>query len=426
MVDRHAVEFPQKQEVRVFHMTNSRDLADTRCGPSAGVDETVVARARNFVPELRCRSKEIRAIGRIPHDLFDRLLAEGLFGLSTPRNYGGLQANVKTRKATIAELGRGDLSVGWVAALMNNAAWALYALFPKDITDRLSATPGGFRGCVAASLVKATVRKATGGYVIEDGRWTFNSGVYHANWDVLAIPLADDAGNIIDHGLALVPIENITILDDWDAMGLSGTGSSGVVVNDVFVSDELVTSASALLAGETQAAMATAPLYRTAADPLLTISQLFPALGAAQTAVDIFLDRLPGRMIYGLNEKRIESAVTHLQIGEVTAKIDAADALVQRAAEALDRNAESMGEYMPTLDRARIRRDIAFAVRLIMEAVDTITSAYGGSAAGTADPMGRTWCDLRVAALHGLLVPATSFELYGRLRCGQPQKAAMV
>ena len=57
MVDRHAVEFPQKQEVRVFHMTNSSDLADTRCSSSAGVDETVVARARNFVPELRCRSR---------------------------------------------------------------------------------------------------------------------------------------------------------------------------------------------------------------------------------------------------------------------------------------------------------------------------------------------------------------------------------
>jgi 3-hydroxy-9,10-secoandrosta-1,3,5(10)-triene-9,17-dione monooxygenase len=157
-------------------------------------------------------------------------------------------------------------------------------------------------------------------------------------------------------------------------MGLSGTGSSGVVVKDVFVSGEFVTSASALLAGETQAASATAPLYRTTADPLLTISQLFPALGAAQTAVDIFLDRLPGRMICGLNEKRIETAVTHLRIGEVAAKIDAAEVLVQRAAEALDRNAESMGGHMPTLDRARIRRDIAFAVRLIMEAVDTLAS----------------------------------------------------
>ncbi|WP_158646933.1 acyl-CoA dehydrogenase family protein [Bradyrhizobium huanghuaihaiense] len=412
--------------MKVYHRTNGRDRADTSYDSSAGVDETVVARARNFVPELRCRSNEIRTIGRIPHDLFDRLFANGLFGLSTPRNYGGLQANVKASKAAITELGRGDLSVGWVAAVMNNAAWIHYALFPKDVKDRLSATPGGFRGCVAASVIKATVRKAPGGYVIEEGRWAFNSGVHHANWDVLAIPLADDVGNIIDHGLALVPIEDVKILDDWDAMGLSGTGSSGVIVKDVFVAEELVTSASALLAGETQKASETAPLYRAAADPLLTISQFFPALGAAQTAVDIFLDRLPGRMIYGLNEKRIESAVTHLQIGEITAKIDAADVLVQRAAEALDRNAESMGEYMSTLDRARIRRDIAFAVRLIMEAADTLASAYGGSAAGTADPMGHIWCDLRVAALHGLLVPSTSLELYGRLRCGQPQKGAMV
>lgn len=407
-------------------MTSNSDLPDTRSGSSAGVDETVLARARNLVPELRRRSEEIHALGRIPHDLFDRILAEGLFSLSTPRSYGGLQANVKTRKAVIEELGRGDLSVGWVAALMNNAAWALYALFPKRITDRLSAMPRGFRGCVAASLVKAKVRKAPGGYVIEEGRWAFNSGVYHANWDLLAMPLVDDTGDITGHGLALVPIEHITILDDWDTMGLRGTGSSGVFAKDVFVSGELVTSLPALLAGETQAASATSPLYRTAADPLLTISQLFPVLGAAQTAIDIFLDRLPGRIIYGLNEKKIESAVTHLQIGEITAKIDAADLLVQRAAEALDRNAESMGEYMPTLDRARIRRDIALAVRLIMEAVDTLASAYGGLAAGAADPMGRIWRDLRVATLHGLLVPATSLELYGRLRCGQPQKAAMV
>ncbi|WP_369525486.1 acyl-CoA dehydrogenase family protein [Bradyrhizobium sp. 521_C7_N1_3] len=154
MVDQHAAEFPQTQKARARHKANIGNLADTRCGSSAGVDESVVARVRNLVPELRRRSEEIHALGRIPHDLFDRLLAEGLFGLSTPQSYGGLQANVRTRKATIAELGRGDLSVGWVAAVMNNAAWCLYALFPKHITDRLSATHGGFRGCVTVSSVK--------------------------------------------------------------------------------------------------------------------------------------------------------------------------------------------------------------------------------------------------------------------------------
>ncbi len=399
---------------------------DPNSNSSAGIDETIVARAGELVPEIRRRSEEIHALGRIPRDLFDRILEKGLFDLSTPRNYGGLQTNVKTRKAAITELGRGDLSIGWVAALMNNAAWILYALFPQHIKDRLSATPGGFRGCVAASLVKAKVRKASGGYVIEEGRWAFNSGVYHANWDLLAIPLVNEAGDITDLGFALIPIEDITILDDWDVMGLRGTGSSGVLVKDVFVPGDLVTPASALFAGETQAALATAPLYRTAVDPLLTISQLFPILGAAQTALDIFLDRLPGRVIFGLNETKIESAVTHLQVGEITAKIDTADILVRCAAEALDLNAESMGEYMPLLDRARIRRDIALAVRLIIDAVDMLALAYGGSAAGAADNLGRVWRDLRVATLHGLLVPATGFELYGRLRCGQPLKTAMV
>jgi 3-hydroxy-9,10-secoandrosta-1,3,5(10)-triene-9,17-dione monooxygenase len=219
----------------------------SRSRQRSGVNETIVTRARDLVPELRARSEEIHTLGRIPASLFERVEAAGLLKLSTPRSYGGLEVNVNTRKAALAELGRGDLSVGWVAALMNNAAWGLYALYPKHVTDQLSATPQGFRGCVGAALVKAKVIKASGGYVIENGQWAFNSGVYHANWDLLAIPLVDEAGNVTDHGFALVPIEDITILNDWDAMGLRGTGSSGVSVRDVFIPEERVTSASGLL-----------------------------------------------------------------------------------------------------------------------------------------------------------------------------------
>src|SRR5258706_2117034 len=238
-----------------MHMTIDGNLPDPRSDSSTGLDESILARAQGLVPELRARSEEINALGRIPADLFERIHVEGLFDLSTPLSHGGLQANVKTRKATISELGRGDLSVGWVAALMNNAAWALHALYPKHIADRLSVTANGFRGCVGAALVKAKVRKVSGGYLIDEGQWAFNSGVYHANWDVLAIPLGDEAGNVTGHGFALMPIEDITILNDWDTMGLRGTGSSGVSVQHVFVPAEHVTSASGLVSGETQAAI---------------------------------------------------------------------------------------------------------------------------------------------------------------------------
>jgi 3-hydroxy-9,10-secoandrosta-1,3,5(10)-triene-9,17-dione monooxygenase len=81
---------------------------------------------------------------------------------------------------------------------------------------------------------------------------------------------------------------------------------------------------------------------------------------------------------------------------------------------------------MPMLHRGRVKRDVGFAIRLLTEAADTITSAYGGSAAVAANPLGRVWRDLRVATLHGLLVPVPGLELYGRLRCGQPSKMAMI
>jgi hypothetical protein len=46
-------------------MTSNSDLPDTGSSFSAGVDETVVARARNFVPELRRRSARLRNPGQL-------------------------------------------------------------------------------------------------------------------------------------------------------------------------------------------------------------------------------------------------------------------------------------------------------------------------------------------------------------------------
>src|SRR5260370_31105822 len=95
--------------------TDSLSSCDTR----SGVNETIVTRARDLVPELRARSEEIHTLGRIPASLFERVEAAGLLKLSTPRSYGGLEVNGNTRKAALAELGRGALSVGGVAAFID-------------------------------------------------------------------------------------------------------------------------------------------------------------------------------------------------------------------------------------------------------------------------------------------------------------------
>src|SRR5260370_10723989 len=113
----------------------------SRSRQRSGVNETIVTRARDLVPELRARSEEIHTLGRIPASLFERVEAAGLLKLSTPRSYGGLEVNVNTRKAALAQLGRGDLSVGLVFSLMNHSAWGLYSLYPKHLKHPLSPSP---------------------------------------------------------------------------------------------------------------------------------------------------------------------------------------------------------------------------------------------------------------------------------------------
>jgi 3-hydroxy-9,10-secoandrosta-1,3,5(10)-triene-9,17-dione monooxygenase len=118
--------------------------------------------------------------------------------------------------------------------------------------------------------------------------------------------------------------------------------------------------------------------------------------------------------------------VTHLQVSEASAKIDAAEMIVERAVNDLDRDAEDGQEYMDILRRARIRRDTGFSSQLIYEAVDLLASASGGSFANALNPINRLWRDARVTNLHGAVCTTTNFELHGRLLCGQSPNTRLI
>ena len=76
--------------------------------------------------------------------------------------------------------------------------------------------------------------------------------------------------------------------------------------------------------------------------------------------------------------------------------------------------------------RAMVRRDAGMASQLIWEAVDGLASGSGGSFAASNNLVNRYWRDVRVAGLHGVLCTTTSFELYGRLLCGQETNTPLV
>ncbi|MHC8366493.1 acyl-CoA dehydrogenase family protein [Pseudomonas sp. ZT5P21] len=375
--------------------------------------------ARSLIPTLKARAQETAALGRLPAETIADLEAGGLLSMTTPRQFGGEAVSVRTFLNVVAELGRADASVAWVTALINVTTWSAATFFGEAAAQEV------FRGSKPARVVgvlsprKAVVKKVEGGYLIEEGLWGFNSGIYHATWDMLGIPLVDASGNMVDQGVALIPVEQIEILHDWNVIGISGSGSSSVMVKNVFVPQARIASVSQAIEGNYLSThLADEPLFRTACMPMLSIILAFPALGLGVAALETFLETLPRRGIqYSWYAKQSEAPITHLQVGEASAKIDAARTILERHADAMDISAAS-GSYMDFLERAKVRRDVGYAEKLIWEAVDLLASASGGSLAAVNNPMAKIWQDARIASLHGIVSPNTNFETYGRILCG--------
>ena len=412
-------------------MSALEQMSYSRPGGAFGqgdVDQALVARASALVPALRARAKETDALCKLPDATVRDLNAARLMELLTPRRYGGLQTNIATYKAVCAEVGRGCGSAGWVVALTNICNWLAATLYPQQVTDEIFSVSGGLRGCGVLPPRVAKVRKVSGGFHIDEGLWGFNSGVYHANLDMLGIPVVDGDGKVIDEGLAIVPMEKVEILDDWDTIGLRGSGSSSVAVHDVFVPSEKVASLPAAIQGRYASQhLRDQPLYCLPFVPFLSILLAFPQLGAGRGALDVFLEKMKTRGIqYTAYVKQSEAAVTHLQVAEASAKLDAAETLIDRAIEQIEDAAQPGGAYMEFNARARIRRDAGMASQLIWEAVDALASGSGGSFAASNNLVNRYWRDVRVAGLHGVLCTSTSLELYGRLLCGQEANTPLV
>ena len=379
-------------------------------------NEDVVEAARSLVPFLREQQAESDRLGRTPNETAARLHAAGIYSLTTPRAYGGLQVNMTTWMQVITEVGRGDGGVAWGASLINSCNF-LAAFFPRQIADEIFAKPGTRLSGVPMPR-KVKTRRVEGGILVEEGMWMFNSGVYQADWDMIGIPVPNEAGQIIDHCMAAIPISEVKILNDWDTIGMRGSGSSSVALENVFVPDARLLSLPKAAAGVNEGGFKDETLYQSAVIPLMAIILVFPALGLGMRMLEETLKAIEGKNIaYTAYTNQMEAPVTHLQIGEASAKIDCAKLLVSKACEDIDEWAEK-GEMMPYIERARIRRDTGAVVKLIWEAVDILASAGGGSFARTNNVLNRIWQDVRVSTLHGMTIPTTNTELFGRLLCG--------
>jgi 3-hydroxy-9,10-secoandrosta-1,3,5(10)-triene-9,17-dione monooxygenase len=381
---------------------------------TAPTRDDLVEAAAKLVPLLRSRALWIDENRRLPQDVIEAIEASGLLKMQVPTQYGGYESDARAFIDVLAETAKGNSSAAFVLSIYASLTW-MVGLWPDKALDEVFAEPHvRVTGTTAAS---GTATRVDGGYRIS-GSWGYNSGVLHAHWKITAAMPEGPAGETLPV-FALIPVSELEIVDDWNTIGLAGSGSVTTVAKDVFVPDHRVISGADFYQNVSQSqANAAKGAYRVPMLVTATAMQTGQLVGAAKYALSSFLERLPGRpLTYTNYPSQAEAPITHLQVGEAALLIEDAEARAHRFADLL---ADKIRRDEPWSQEDRVfsRVQIGWIAKQAKQAVDILAGASGGSSIFRDVPITRIQRDVHATSLHALITPGTNIELYGRSLAG--------
>ena len=341
--------------------------------PSEG-DQGLVERCAALVPALSERAEAAEAGRRLPPETFDMLSEAGVFRMTAPKRFGGQEASFETQCEALAEIARGCASASWVSTILSAMSW-LVATFPDEAQAEIFDSKDPRISGVFTPTGSAVPRN--GGYVLS-GRWGYNTGGDGSNWTVVNAVLEDDDGPGAPI-CTLVKSSELKRLDDWHASGMSATGSSTVLAEDVFIPAHRAQSLPAMLEASYPARHnAGNPYYNYPLASVLAVNAAGTPVGIARGAFDLFAEHLHGRPItFTSYTDRAEAPVTHLEIGEAALTIDSADAHMRLACAELD---DHLGERLTLEGRVKARAHVSAATGLARDAVDRLFYSSGAAA----------------------------------------------
>ncbi|MFL6160219.1 MAG: 3-hydroxy-9,10-secoandrosta-1,3,5(10)-triene-9,17-dione monooxygenase oxygenase subunit [Marmoricola sp.] len=378
--------------------------------------QAVLDGVRDLLPTLRERADETERLRVVPESSVKELEETGFFRLLQPKRFDGFEADPVDFYTAVRDIASACGSTGWVSSVVGVHPWQV-ALF----ADEAQQAVWGSDTSVRLSSSYAPTGKATitdGGFTLS-GKWSFSSGCDHCQWVLLGGLVFNEDGNVVDFRTFMVPRKDYQILDVWHMVGLAGTGSNDIVVDNVFVPE-----AFTLSMGETGQCRGpgqeqnTSDLYKLPFHSIFTGTITTPIIGMARGAyaehVEMQQNRL--RAAY-LGEKATLDPFAAVRIARASSEIDAAWALLTNNIREEQAHV-AKGEKIPLELRLRVRRDQVIGSQRSIDAIDALFEASGGRALANGTYLQRAWRDAHAGRVHAANDPERALQMYGAQQFG--------
>ena len=352
----------------------------------------------------------------LPSASVDALYEFGLLRMKLPHVLGGAEADLVTQLDVLEAVSEIDPSAGWCLMIGAASLGGVGAFLPDDAIDEIFA--GGRPPRTAGVFAPfGNAVPVDGGFLLT-GRWSFASGIRHSEWISAGARVITEEPGYPPQIRATMRTSDVEIHDNWQVMGLRGTGSCDFSVEDLFVPGRFafdVASNEPLRGGA---------LYRLGRPGFVTNEHSAFALGVARRGLDAVLQ-------VGQSKTRGYTSVNPLaqrpafqrMLSECDLQLRAARALNVEILEEAWRVASSGRPPDPPL-QAEMR---SCATNTTDVAVDVVTRAFrfaGGSALFESSVLQRSLRDINAAAQHQMVSDA-AYENHGQFMLGLPGAKAM-
>ncbi len=381
--------------------------------PSAPVDAAVDARPPylaalgTIVAEVVApRSAEVDRDAVFPREALDALGREGLLGLISAPEVGGLGEGFRAATLVVQELAAHCASTAMVVMMHYAATAVIEAHGPIDVRQAIAA--GGYVATVAFSEVGSrshfwapqSTATADGEGVRLDARKSWVTSAGQADGYVWSSrPLAEEGAST----LWLVPagVAGLTVGAPFDGLGLRGNSSSPMTADGVIVGPESMLGSDG---GGFDVMIGTLL-------PWFQVMNAAFSVGTAGAATAKAASHAVATRLEHLDESLADNPVVRAQIARMRITTDLAEALLLDALAALENGRPDA--------MLRVLEVKAAASTAAVDVTDLAMRVCGGSAFRKEVGVERNFRDARAATV---MAPTTDalYDFIGRAVCGLP------
>lgn len=368
---------------------------------------TALDTARSLFDVLDAAGAAAPAGGSFDPAAMQAIVDAGVYGVSVPKEVGGLDLPLTEVVDVWAELARADGSIGWCAFACDVGLAYFGAYLPDE----------GVAELFADGLPLLAGQYAPNGTAVQDGddwivtgSYQFGSGLTIATRAGVGFMATPAGGGDPAYLFGSLPMDAIEPKGNWDVLGLRATQSIDYTVTDARVPAHQTFDFFAPVVHRGSA------LHHLGVLPLTAVGHAAWALGVTRRALDE-LRVAATRVRMGAAGPLAESELFLVSFGRLESRYRAGRAWVQEACEQIEAECAANGGP-PSDATAHLVRQAC--VHVNQEGADIAREAYllAGTAALREGPLQRAFRDLHAGAQHFFASNAATVDLARSLLAG--------